>query len=367
MNRLAIDASEARLTDASGHEIETIYHNVPGVYRIYLAGGVVRVEHADDPELAEKQRQVIAPILSLTSDVDILIQGWRQGNNSSFTPWRLAGDRAKAKANYFSWRIADSFALAMQWHPDTAEALLLKTKEDVLAERRAKARYYYLILAFGLAACGVAFGFYEMQWPKGQGKWSMVQMMTGAGALGAFFSVATGLKDRTIKIDLNYFENMLDAALRITIGLIAGLVSGWLVFSGILPLEVPDFTVEEWTAKTTMFLLVIGFLAGFLERLVPDLLAKTGSMVGGTAPVVTATGTTTASLTATRVASQARASAIVADTASGGTLATDGTDDTDTDLEGCAHGEARDLDDPAEDEELPEATGGVADSTPAGN
>lgn len=191
-------------------------------------------------------------------------------------------------------------------------------------------------------------------------------MMTGAGALGAFFSVATGLKDRTIKIDLNYFENLLDAALRITIGLIAGTVAGWLVFSGILPITVPGSTdAKLWTAQTTMFLLVIGFLAGFLERLVPDLLAKTGSMVGGIAPAVASGGTTTATLAATRVAADARKADIIGDEqADAGST---GGAETDSEIEGCTHGEERELDDPAEDEELPEATGGVADSRAAGN
>lgn len=358
---LSVDEIQVGQKDAGGHLVEQVFHKVSGVYAVYFAAGAVRVHHADDPVLAEKQRQVLAPIVSLTSDVDMLVANWRKLSDWGVTRWFFAERRAQAKAEYFTWRIADGMALSMQWHPDAAVGLLERSKEDVLAERRAKARYYHLVLAFVLAAAAVLLGFRDSIWPTARPGWSMVRMMAGAGALGAFFSIATGLKSRTIKIDLNYFENILDAVLRVLIGVIAGMVMGWLVFSGILPVRVPGgVTVATWSSATTMFMLVLGFLAGFLERLVPDLLAKTGGTVSGLSPAV-AGGATTATVAADRVALNERTAAVLAGAAGGATVAAAGdVTDTDAEMEGCAHEAETEIEHPAEDEELPEATGGVA-------
>ncbi|PZQ59010.1 MAG: hypothetical protein DI544_12565 [Sphingomonas taxi] len=90
-----------------------------------------------------------------------------------------------------------------------------------------------------------------------------------AGAVGAFFSIALAIKSRAVLTDLLPTTNIMDAALRIVIGAIGGAVLIALIVGEVVRFElVPQTSV--------LFAIIAGFFAGFSERLVPDLLAKSG-------------------------------------------------------------------------------------------
>ena len=92
-----------------------------------------------------------------------------------------------------------------------------------------------------------------------------------AGALGAFFSISLAIRKRTILPDLLRTSNMMDAVLRVTIGFIAGAVLTILIKA-----EMVQFSFGSSATKDgALFVLSIGFVAGFAERMVPDLLEKT--------------------------------------------------------------------------------------------
>lgn len=94
-----------------------------------------------------------------------------------------------------------------------------------------------------------------------------------AGAVGAFFSIALAIRGRTILTDLLRTSNLMDAVLRITIGFIAGAVLMALIEAGMIDFYLGGADGPE----STLALLIAGFVAGFSERLVPDLLAKAGA------------------------------------------------------------------------------------------
>lgn len=99
-----------------------------------------------------------------------------------------------------------------------------------------------------------------------------------AGSVGAFFSLALSVHGRTILPDLQRTANGLDALLRIVIGVIAAIVLVGLIRSGAVSLT---FGSASLTNQQTAwaYVLLVGFLAGFSERLVADLLAQTAGAV----------------------------------------------------------------------------------------
>jgi uncharacterized membrane protein len=99
-----------------------------------------------------------------------------------------------------------------------------------------------------------------------------------AGAVGAFFSIAIGIRTRTVLPDLLRTSNLMDAVLRVIIGFIAGAVLMALIKAGLVSVQIGSTPVKDAGALTVV---LFGFFAGFSERLVPDLLAKASASTGG--------------------------------------------------------------------------------------
>jgi len=108
----------------------------------------------------------------------------------------------------------------------------------------------------------------------------LVLLATGAGAIGVLLSIAIAIRGRTIVIDGNRQTNIIDAALRVLIGAISAAVLFLLLDSGALAdIQIGAAKIAgkspSWQAT-----LLVGFAAGFFERLVPDLLEKAGPPQG---------------------------------------------------------------------------------------
>ncbi len=185
-----------------------------------------------------------------------------------------------------------------------------------------------------------------------------VSMWRGAaaGAVGAFFSIALAIRGRTVLPDLLRTANMMDAVLRVVIGAIAGtvliaLIAGRVVqfsFAGAVP--------------TTLSILIAGFIAGFAERLVPDLLEKVSAKSVEFNPELAAARARQVKLAeaadggAAKAQPASGAAAFVEDEADNGPV-------NDNDLDAPKEGFSTLGDDEnTQDEELPPAIGGVARS-----
>ena len=181
-----------------------------------------------------------------------------------------------------------------------------------------------------------------------------------AGAVGAFFSISLAIRGRTILPDLLRTSNLMDAVLRITIGFIAGAVVLALIREGVVNFQFGDRDAGE---EGTLAVVVIGFIAGFSERLVPDLLEKASFSVNDPSAAA-ATARAQAQVQA-RIPMDQAADAEAKKAAAGAAAEADAKEEEDplpeeaTD-DACVADVDLEDDEVAPDSSLPPASGGVA-------
>jgi hypothetical protein len=264
-SRFLVDDVKIGERDLTECEILKIFTKVRPKYAVYRTGDRVSVQFADDENVAAQQRKDMSTLNLTRAQITGLIDGWSRSRWESF----------KAKAKKFEGRTATALVLSLEGDSAAALASLNDTKADIIAERSSWGRFEYLISASLLAMLAIiVFTFvqrkiYPFTTPSGN-----IWLAARAGTVGAFFSIALAIRNRTVLTNLYRRDNFADATLRIVIGMIAAGVLVLLLGSKL----VPNFKIGDANISgadiTWQTVLVIGFVAGFLERLVPDLLEK---------------------------------------------------------------------------------------------
>lgn len=187
-----------------------------------------------------------------------------------------------------------------------------------------------------------------------------------AGVLGAFYSIVLTIERRDVTNDRRWADHFTDAVVRVSMGALAAFVLGNFLLTGIIQINFgSNVALESGDAGGGPFswsmAMIAGFLAGFAERLVPDLL-NSYSVVGRKpdeerAKVVAAAAAATAAAVPKNAGEQAEAAELAkAEAAEAESAGPPGPEDA---LDGCDVAHA---DQSAEtpDESLPAASGGVA-------
>ncbi|MEX6506530.1 hypothetical protein [Jiella sp. M17.18] len=93
------------------------------------------------------------------------------------------------------------------------------------------------------------------------------------GTLGAFMSMAVALRRRAVSPDHRWRPNFFDAGLRTLVGLLSAVVILVLMRSALNPgIKIGSFDPGALKEPSIYTIAIIGFLAGFFERLLPDFL-----------------------------------------------------------------------------------------------
>lgn len=296
--QVKVEQIQTNRPDYAGNEVLCVFAYSPPDYAVYRTSARVMVQFADDKKHARKQREALRDITSLRGEINGLIDGWhdpgkaaRPGEGHQPAPtsltdrilwWRpVQREQLYKRAIRYDRRVADAIVTALENDCTTARRLLSEVKNDIISERTSMARWSYLKLASLLVVMAIAAMTVLARWGSPPLNFekdvNSVWTAVSGGTIGAFFSIAIGLKGRTVLIDLQNRDNMADAILRIVIGAIAGGILLCLLVSGLLAnslINVDNLKPDD-PDYSQLMIFIIGFLGGFSERLVPDFLAQT--------------------------------------------------------------------------------------------
>jgi hypothetical protein len=266
MATIQVEDIIAGKADSTGAQITSVYSKVSGRYAVYRTSDQVMIQYSDDDLEGVNQRAALAPLAGLRGQVNGLLDALRA---------RPAAQH-QTKLNEYERRLAYALAIALQGSPAAALAEITLIKDDLAEDRASEARARHLLYAAIATAAFIlisrllssswfasAFGAFE--------KGVSPQYWNGAavGALGAFFSIAIQIRSRQVSIDLQSWDNIGDATLRIFVG-----ATSAVILVALLNTKAVDLMVAgRPLISTTHGLIIAAFAAGFTERLVADFLS----------------------------------------------------------------------------------------------
>jgi len=240
--------------DGRGVAVEKIYSLKDRCYVVYRAADQMMVHFADDVTLANEQRKSLAGLAGMRAQLSMLTVDMPQS------------------AAYYDGQIAHALQLALDGDPEKGKEILTQTVAGAERERAGRGRIQYLLYGLATAALFLAIlgiGYAAVSFAKPANNLWLAAI---GGAIGAVFSMSIAIRSRAVALDLYRNANIADGALRILVGVISAGVLVLLMATNIVPdLQVGGGALTGETA-TWETILLVGFIAGFLERLLPDLL-----------------------------------------------------------------------------------------------
>ena len=264
VNEFKVEDVKPGARDPTEYIVEQIYSKTTD-YAVYRTPIRVAIQFCDNVDGSRSQRQRVVPLNNVRTQITGLIDGWRNSRIPSL----------QVKARRYEGRLAAILVMALDGDSATPAASLTDLRDEITDERNSWGRFEYLISAFVISlAVFVALTLIQkFVWPfKEQNE--NIWLAGRAGALGAFFSIALAIRNRTVLTNLRRRDNISDATLRIIVGTIAAGIL--ILLLGANMVGNVTFAGQTWSGQSLVWqkVVAIGFIGGFSERLLPDLLAR---------------------------------------------------------------------------------------------
>jgi hypothetical protein len=283
-NEVEIAKIRPAAADARGHEIIEVYFK-RSHYAIYRAkfgnNESVAVQFSQNEELALRQQLHISVLLPLRNKLQYLAMHIRGLASSA------RRDSVGESDHCYFVQIADAFRLGLENDALLAKEVLQGAIDNVTALLERHARLCYLRAAAKTVAYVTCAWLVVMAMPYAAAAIGLPTFSAGvlqvataifSGAIGALLSIAIGIRNRTVGLDGDPSANRMEAATRITIGIISAAVLYLMFLQKFFTLFNLEPQLESSDVRAA---LLIGFAGGFLERLVPDLIEKTMTKPNG--------------------------------------------------------------------------------------
>jgi hypothetical protein len=169
-------------------------------------------------------------------------------------------------------QIATALRFGLRNQPVLANAVLEDAIRNATEERLRRSRISFIPAATLMALPIAALLFLATL----LGSDRDVPFAMGGGALGAYLSMAIGIRTRALSPENSVRANYVDSGLRVAIGILSGAALILLVTSGLVNIQAVSNSTSSTIDSLSNWRLavILGFAAGFLERLLPDLLSK---------------------------------------------------------------------------------------------
>ena len=263
--RHAYNVSDIMLgaVDGAGRRIEAIYSKRPD-YAVYGAGGLVVIQYADSLTKADTQAASVDAVADLRGEIEYISRALRPQQRS-----------------FYLRQLASGLQATLDQRADMGRQILLQAITSAGRDLVILGRKSYLVSASGVSATfAIPLIFVGGMLRGGAAEAGLLLVSAGGGAIGAILSISIAFQGRHVATTQDGWTNVIDGALRVAIGVIAGFFFPLLLVSGLLgPLSIGSASGLVLTAAkgvTWQTMLAMGFVAGFLERLLPDLLDKRG-------------------------------------------------------------------------------------------
>ena len=255
--------------DGAGRIVDDVFCKT-SLYAIYRCSDKVAIQFSDDEAVWAVQVKAIMPLLVLRSRLEFLLLHLH-------------------RAAFYRDGLARALQVALDGDTATAKLLIESLVAGAIVDRARVGRQSYLSMAgsfaaFMAAALISAGGLLR----HGAAPSGVVLLAAGGGALGALLSILTAIDGRAVMPGLDRWTNGTDGVLRVLTGAIGGFAICLFLSIGLVPQLALAAVALSWQGAVA-----VGFVAGFLERLVPDLLSNlnqnTKAAVDAPRPVTTAT------------------------------------------------------------------------------
>ena len=288
---------EVGKADADHQMVRAIYAQQAGRYTVYATADRIKVRFANDPRRQLLFRRRLVAISKLRSQIaglqsTLSVPTRRQ----RFWYWLRRKSMPANGGPLAHWRDPTAFAIvdALEGHGEAANETLAYVHSQLLAVRLARARHNYLrwgivtvctVMVVTGATSTMASGLLHCA-PIIQN----LALSVAIGALGAFFSIAQSISSRSIRTD---GQGAVDVTTRILVGCISAFVLEALLDSKLLSLQIgtePLVVLTKMCGSTDLtswpVTIVAAFLAGFAEKLIPDLMKRYVDHTSGADPAV---------------------------------------------------------------------------------